>query len=278
MSFVSKPNPNYFPISSIRHPHFNSSQRFTALEAPGSTSVSGSSVASQTESLNGEWFFSKPPRITACHAVERFGPIPETVVCPKLQAPEGSRYCEELDAFVPEGLSYRIRGIGKTNSHRTSFSARIFPGFFRKEREKLVMAMGLTHAKLKLIPLSEAQRRKDIVYHSVDTSDNGTASSGGSDSELISLFEARGSPETIYRTLLWGCAGRCIDRIFKCSPLWTLFARVLPSYISRFLPLLWHIKDVPARRKTTPTASLELVLLLWCGQRGQWEVVYFGTS
>ena len=97
--------------------------------------------------------------------VDLFGPRPAHVVWPKEHAPVGSRYCEEVDAYVPADLPYRIRGIHRRN-----------PGWWAKLQwrlkygfpyENLVMAMGVSHGEIKLIDLKEARSRPEIVYRSL---------------------------------------------------------------------------------------------------------------
>ena len=84
---------------------------------------------------------------------------------PKEHAPAGSRYCEEVDAYVPAHLPYRIRGLRRRS-----------PGWWAKLKwrlkygfpyENLVMAMGISHGDIELIDLKEAQKRPDIVYRGV---------------------------------------------------------------------------------------------------------------
>lgn len=148
----------------------------------------------------------QPPRMQATTPVEAFGPVPATVLFPKIQAPEGARFCEEVHAFVPADLQYRIRGISiqeKTSKNKT-FVQRIFGKHAKKTDTPLVMAMGLTHAKLNLVPLAQAQQDNAIRYHGLDdASDNSNTPSMIDEkvfkTELIPLFEAQTRFDVIYR-------------------------------------------------------------------------------
>ena len=40
-----------------------------------------------------------------------YGPVPDTVLYPKSAAPAGARFCEQVNAYVPADLSYRVRGL-----------------------------------------------------------------------------------------------------------------------------------------------------------------------
>lgn len=98
--------------------------------------------------------------------VDVFGPVPHYIYFPKEHAPTGSRYCEEIDAFVPEHLPYRIRGLKKATS-KWPWTKLVYRIRYGHKYENLVMAMGITHGSIELISLREAQGRPDIVYRSV---------------------------------------------------------------------------------------------------------------
>lgn len=177
--------PSVFPpISITPHPQLESSKYPSKLKHISS------------------WVPCQPPKIQAHRPVDKFGPVPEGVLCPKVQAPDGSRYCEEVHAFVPDGLPYRIRAIEGANLSKQRPKGRFFPGSSKRGSGGLTMAMGLTHAKLNLIPLGEAQKRGEIVYHSVDTLDAGDLLNRRFGTNLISLREARQNPDIKYRTVL----------------------------------------------------------------------------
>ncbi|OCH89956.1 hypothetical protein OBBRIDRAFT_793771 [Obba rivulosa] len=150
-----------------------------------STASSSSTAASMTEvsvkvydSATGSWLrqtfpaedILRPPPLK-----RRFGPVhPEDAGFPFLarqRIPLGARYCEELDAYVPEDLSYRIRGIKKL---RLPLKERILTReFWRRggdcaKANRIVSAIGLTHSSITLVPLKDAQRNPDIKYRCLD--------------------------------------------------------------------------------------------------------------
>ena len=146
----------------------------------------------------------KLPRIQATTPVEAFGPVPATVFFPKEQAPEGARFCEEVNAFVPADLPYRIRGIKKDDSTRKNktFVQRIFSKNAKKTDTNLVMAMGLTHAKLHLVPLAEAQQNNAIRYHGLEESKEVVKIEVDEEkfhTKLIPLWEAQARFDIVYR-------------------------------------------------------------------------------
>lgn len=114
----------------------------------------------------------RPRRVQATRPVSMFGPVPPQLIAPRLQAPVGARYCEEVDGFVPENLAYRIRGIEKAPRKKVMKTQKLADRLFKPKQkiahEPLVMAMGLTHGKMELISLSHAQLCPNIVYRSVD--------------------------------------------------------------------------------------------------------------
>ncbi|PSR74498.1 hypothetical protein PHLCEN_2v9795 [Hermanssonia centrifuga] len=124
-----------------------------------------------TVTLTAAWATCSLPRIQASTPVEMYGPvtpIPEIKLIAEHRAPEGTRYCEELNAYVPADLQYRIRGIPVAKETRKkTFVERLFKRQSKDEGEPLVMAMGLTHGKMGLISLGEAQSRAAIVYRGV---------------------------------------------------------------------------------------------------------------
>lgn len=93
---------------------------------------------------------------------------------------------------------------------------RFFPGWFGKgkgkgkelEEERVVMAMGVTHGKMELIGLGEAAERAEVVYGGVGLEGLGGDGDGedlkerGFRVDLVSLREARESPEIKYRAVL----------------------------------------------------------------------------
>lgn len=144
-----------------------------------------------------------PPPSTYVPATpkHRFGPVPDNVGSPKLQAPAGARFSEELNAFVPENTHYSIRGYEKRILAPT-LRHRLRSLFGLKNKPELIMAMGLTHSKMSLISLEEAQSRPDIVYRPGEgdcLSDEELASRGFSD--LITLDEANATDEIRLRSV-----------------------------------------------------------------------------
>lgn len=142
-----------------------------------------------------------------------FGPVPATVLFPKLQqAPQGARYCEEVHAYVPASYQYRIRGIqveGPRHCPKKSLVARLFSKPTAKadnesDADNLVLAMGLTHGKMYLVPLEVAQHDNKIRYHGlddIDTTANDEAAAvekkyGG---DLLPLWEAQTRADVRYR-------------------------------------------------------------------------------
>lgn len=103
---------------------------------------------------------------------KRFGPVsPEDAGMPWIaqrSIPPGARYCEELDAYVPAELPYRIRGIKK---HRRPLTKRILTRKFWSMAEDaadgVVSAIGLTHSSIRLIPLKVAQQDRVIKYRGI---------------------------------------------------------------------------------------------------------------
>ncbi len=166
-------------------------------------SITSKPISAFTPSFTpSDWASYKPSKVEAFSPVDKFGPVPDAVLCPKVQAPEGSRYCEEIHAFVPKGLPFRIRGIEGTKPIRQSRKGRFFRGLFNRQPENMIMAMGLTHGDLNLIPLGEAQQRAEIVHHSVDTLNDADLFTRGFRTDLVSICDARQSPEIKYRTVL----------------------------------------------------------------------------
>ncbi|EMD35790.1 hypothetical protein CERSUDRAFT_96014 [Gelatoporia subvermispora B] len=104
-----------------------------------------------------------------------FGPVrPEhagLAFVARRHVPHGARYCEELDAYVPADLTYRIRGIQK---HQLPLKKRVLTReFWRHEGEnaqvnRIVSAIGLTHGTMNLVPLKDAQRNANIKYRGLD--------------------------------------------------------------------------------------------------------------
>ncbi|KAH9946469.1 hypothetical protein B0H21DRAFT_693690 [Amylocystis lapponica] len=102
-----------------------------------------------------------------------YGPVPleqRGITWQRKVVPEGARYCEELDAFVPENLPYCIRGI---KQRKAPLTQRVFTrGFWRVENEdsgadRTVCAIGLTHRRMNLISLKEAQNTPWVKYRGV---------------------------------------------------------------------------------------------------------------
>ena len=65
-----------------------------------------------------------------------------------------------------------------------------------------VVARGATHGKMTLISLEDAQRKREVIYHSVEHLDNGAAFGRGFRTDLISLRDARQRAEIKYRTVI----------------------------------------------------------------------------
>ncbi|THG96463.1 hypothetical protein EW026_g5371 [Hermanssonia centrifuga] len=139
------------------------------------------------------------PRAQATTSARKYGRVKKTFLIPK--APEGARYCEEVNAMVPADLPYRIRGIS-IEPRKKTLVERLLRKEFKEDGEPLVIAMGLTHGKMELISLGEAQQSRDIVYRSVEKLDDGENFGRGFRTDLISLGEAKRRPEIVYRGLV----------------------------------------------------------------------------
>ena len=128
-----------------------------------------------------------------------YGPVPATVKFPKEKAPKGTRYCEEVDAYVPAALTYRARGI-KIQRKKTLVQriAKAVKKTDDNEEEPIVLAMGLTHAKMHLVPLAVAQQNNAIRYHGLDDEEpiDHEARYG---IKLLSLYEAQTDKNVVYR-------------------------------------------------------------------------------
>ena len=143
--------------------------------------ISTTGAVSSSTSLPLDTNINPNSSVSRLRASELFGPVPDDIHFPKEQAPPGARYCEEIHAFVPAHLPYRIRGIKKAHPKVTKdfhgwlkrmghkAGLRVSPTRFGRRLlyEPLVMAMGLSHGQLKLIELGEARQRPEIVYRSV---------------------------------------------------------------------------------------------------------------
>lgn len=136
------------------------------------------------------------PRVQASTPVEAYGPVPVTVKYPKNRAPQGARYCEEVDAFVPADLRYRIRGIRKEAPHKQTLVRRIL-NIRHKDDSPVVLAMGLTHGKMHLVPLAQAQKDDSIRLHGIE--DYEREAEPDFKTGLIPLWEAQTRPDIVYR-------------------------------------------------------------------------------
>ncbi|KAI0794802.1 hypothetical protein C8Q75DRAFT_747465 [Abortiporus biennis] len=164
--------PRTTPVQpNLLHPYYVPPRRLSKTnENPRSQSSSKTAVPN-CRIVSTHRPIAAPRKLQASHPVDMYGPVPHGVVSPKKQAPNGTRYCEELGAFVPAELPYRIRGVEKTKTKMSSsISRRIARGMGkgREESVELVMVMGLTHRQMKLIPLTEARGRVDLVQHGLD--------------------------------------------------------------------------------------------------------------
>ncbi|KAI0915610.1 hypothetical protein AcW1_001487 [Taiwanofungus camphoratus] len=117
-------------------------------------------------------FFTSPPSPPPL-GEKIYGPVPESEAglhWKKKAVPEGARYCEELDAYVPADLPYCIRGIKQA---RAPLKRRVLTrGFWRPAGkdaavDRMVCAIGLTHNKMNLVPLAKAQKDASIKYRGV---------------------------------------------------------------------------------------------------------------
>ena len=138
----------------------------------------------------------KLPRIQATTPVEAFGPVPATVKYPKERAPQGARYCEEVDAFVPADLPYRIRGIRKEPPRKKTLLRRIL-NVGEKDEFPVVLAMGLTHGKMHLVPLDQAQKDDTIRLHGIEECEH--QADPDFKVGLRPLWEAQTRPDVVYR-------------------------------------------------------------------------------
>lgn len=136
------------------------------------------------------------PRVQASTPVEAYGPVPATVKYPKDRAPQGARYCEEVDAFVPADLRYRIRGIRKEAPRKQTLVRRIL-NIKHKDDNPIVLAMGLTHGKMHLVPLAQAQKDDSIRLHGIE--DRERVAEPDFKTDLIPLWEAQTRPDIVYR-------------------------------------------------------------------------------
>ncbi|KZT10412.1 uncharacterized protein LAESUDRAFT_424801 [Laetiporus sulphureus 93-53] len=102
-----------------------------------------------------------------------YGPAPEHLlgaIHHRETAPTGTRYCEELDAFVPASLPYSIRGLPKT---RAPLAQRLRSGeLFRRAGpdaavDDTICAIGLTHRQMTLLPLWQAQGSSAVKYRGI---------------------------------------------------------------------------------------------------------------
>ncbi|OSX63376.1 hypothetical protein POSPLADRAFT_1033030 [Postia placenta MAD-698-R-SB12] len=99
---------------------------------------------------------------------QNFGPVPEHEAGMPWKmkvAPDGARYCEELDAYVPAHLTYTIRGIKQTKAPlKDRMRSRRFWRVDGKDAEvdRTVCAIGLTHGKMTLVSLKDAQSDEAI--------------------------------------------------------------------------------------------------------------------
>ena len=64
-----------------------------------------------------------------------------------------------------------------------------------------VIARGATHTKMTLISLEDAQKIREVVYHSVEHLTDGAAFGRGFRTDLISLRDARQRDEIKYRSV-----------------------------------------------------------------------------
>ena len=97
---------------------------------------------------------------------------------------------------LPDDLECCERVIKRT---RLPLAQRVLNQDIRKGDD--VLASGVTHMKMTLISLEDAQRSREVVYHSVEHLDNGREFGRGFRIDLISLREARARSEIKYRTI-----------------------------------------------------------------------------
>ena len=164
-----------------------------------------------------------------------YGPVPETVYDPKSHTPEGVSYCEQINAFVPTGLAYRVRGIRKmATADKKTLVDRIFK---KKTDDSVVLAMGLSHARMNLVPLAEAQADPEIKFRGIDSpavpAEPPRAVQGDREVPLVPLWEAQMRPDIRWRLVL---APRAEQK--KADAKW--FAAHPERIVLKELPMGWR--------------------------------------
>ena len=150
---------------------------------------------------------STPAQQATLDRATTFGPAPATVFDPKSYTPEGARYCEQVNAFIPADMSYRVRGIRKMAvPEKKTLVARLFKSTKKTDDSSVVLAMGISHARMHLVSLADAQADADIKYRGIDTPAVPAlpkrAVQGDREVPLIPLWEAQARPDVRYRWVL----------------------------------------------------------------------------
>ena len=138
--------------------------------------------------------FKKPVRTLVCG----FAPSPDLediVEKDETLVPSEPVANGKLETF-PEDLVYCKRMIKRA---RLPLVQRVLNKDIRKGNE--VTASGATHMKMTLISLEDAQKSREVVYHSVEHLTDGAAFGRGFRTDLISLRDARQRDEIKYRSV-----------------------------------------------------------------------------
>ena len=99
-----------------------------------------------------------PSAVPVANPLAAYGPVPDTVFDPLAKVPEGARYCPMVNGYVPSDLPYRVRGLRNLKPKKTI-------GTLLGKKPELIMARGLTHSKIRLVSLEEAQQTESIRCH-----------------------------------------------------------------------------------------------------------------
>ena len=116
---------------------------------------------------------------------ERNGIRPLRRDCPHPRyIPPGTRYCEQLHAFIPADLPFH-RSVVKIRAPPVpveKVEKSVFKKIFGKEEKEIEVptewiARGVTHSRIHVMPLEEAQAREYIKYRGteVELSEDGKA-------------------------------------------------------------------------------------------------------
>ena len=152
--------------------------------------------------------YGPPPELKPVRATIYRDLPPAQTQYSKSQAFKRIHFCKELNTYVPSDYSFQVRGIRKeVVVEKQSLMQR----FLNKQPEaaeeepSVVVAKGLTHGKIHLVPLEVAQRDQRIRLHGIDgeaAPKQCTMAQETGGPKMLSLWEAQARRDIVYRSAL----------------------------------------------------------------------------